>query len=92
MSIRASSKRVGKSSTTGYMIIKKFAPIMICNLMCWVPLVICSALSGAGVSIHPILVTWLVIVFLPINALTDPLFFTLLNPDMHTKLCGKKKF
>ena len=56
--------------------------VIMAMLWCWIPSSIVFLLPVIGYQVSNYLLSWIIIVVVPINSVLDPLLYSLLTPDM----------
>ncbi len=78
-----------KSNTTSRIMLFRVIIFNICNVVCWMPMVVISLLSLDGITIYLSVFTVLISILMPINTISNPFIFTLTTTSFIEKLNKK---
>ncbi|XP_074658307.1 G-protein coupled receptor GRL101-like [Tubulanus polymorphus] len=72
----------GRADPTELVLARRSLVINLCNLFCWLPIIIVQFCAVFSVEIPNQVAAWLAVLFLPINSSLNPLLYTILTIDM----------
>ncbi|XP_074658304.1 uncharacterized protein LOC141911221 [Tubulanus polymorphus] len=72
----------GRADPTELVLARRSLVINLCNLFCWLPIIIVQFCAVFSVEIPNQVAAWLAVLFLPINSSLNPLLYTILNIDI----------
>jgi hypothetical protein len=75
-----------KARNSNLMIVgRRLILLLVCNVLSWFPFLMVSALLLAGIRVHDYVVQWIVILGVPISALTDPFLYSIASMKVYIK-------
>ncbi|XP_074659550.1 G-protein coupled receptor GRL101-like [Tubulanus polymorphus] len=81
----------GRADPTELVLARRSLVINLCNLFCWLPLIIVQFCAVFSVEIPNQVAAWLAVLFLPINSTLNPLLYTILTIDMKSIRARNKR-
>ena len=74
-SVQSAAGRGAKRSATALRTAQRVTMLLVCNALCWLPLITICILMFVGITIHENVLLWVTILLIPICATVDPVLY-----------------